>query len=111
MPAIDFRELRALVSMQEVLNLLGFVPLSSSGVQVRGRCPLHSTSEGGNSRSFSAHLTGNKYQCFKCGAAGNHLDLWAKATKQTVYAAALDLCERLGRDIPWLSTATEKRNP
>ena len=111
MPAINFGELRASVSMQEVLNLLGFVPLSRFGDQVRGRCPLHSSSSNGKSRYFSAHLTGNKFQCFKCGAAGNHLDLWAKATKQTVYTAALDLCQRLGREIPCLSTATEKRNP
>ena len=111
MPGINFRELRASLSMQEVMGLLGFVPLSRFGDQVRGRCPLHSSSSNDKSCSFSAHLAGNKFRCFKCGAAGNHLDLWAKATKQTVYAAALDLCQRLGREIPWLSTATEKRNP
>jgi hypothetical protein len=48
---------------------------------------------------------------FKRGAAGNHLDLWAKATKQSICEAALDLCARLGKETPRLSVATEKRNP
>src|SRR4249920_1311738 len=41
MPAIDFRQLRALVSMKEVLELLGFVPLSRAANQLRGAWPLH----------------------------------------------------------------------
>lgn len=111
MPGIDFRQLRANVSMAEVLELLGFVILERSGDQVRGQCPLHGASLAGKHRSFSAHLGRNMFRCFKCGASGNHLDLWAKATKQSPYDAALDLCFRLNKKTPWLSSETEKRNP
>ena len=111
MPGIDFRQLRASVTMAEVLELLGFAVVSRMGDQVRGACPLHGSSNAGKHRSFSAHLGRNTFQCFKCGASGNHLDLWIKATKQPVYEAALDLCARLRKDTPWLTPDTEKRNP
>ena len=111
MPGIDFRQLRANVTMAEVLDLLGFAVESRRGDQVRGACPLHASSEQGKQRSFSAHLGRHTFQCFKCGASGNHLDLWAKAKKQSIYEAALDLCARLNKVTPWLSSETEKRNP
>ena len=97
--------------MADVLELLGFAVLTRTGDQVRGVCPLHTPSEQGKHRSFSAHLGRHTFQCFKCGAKGNHLDLWAKANKQSVYEAALDLCVRLNKETPWLPNGKEKRNP
>lgn len=111
MAGIDFRQVRALVTMEEVLTLLAIVPLSRSGPQLRGRCPLHPASRTDKSRTFSANLAQHSFQCFKCGAAGNHLDLWALATQQQVYNAALDLCNKLHREVPRLVQGTEKRNP
>ena len=102
MPAIDFSQLRAVIPMAEVLQLLGFEAVRSDGNQVRGRCPLHGSED--DNRVFSANLAKQAFRCFKCGAAGNHLDLWAKATNKPLYEAALDLCGRLNRDIPWLQT-------
>jgi hypothetical protein len=52
MPSIDFRQLRANVSMAEVLNLLRSVVVKRTGDQVRGECPLHEPSESGNHRSI-----------------------------------------------------------
>jgi DNA primase len=101
MSAIDFREVRALVSMTEVLALLDYRPRSRFGQQLRGPCPLHGSAP--SSRVFSVHLGKNAFRCFKCGATGNHLDLWAQATQQPLYQAALDLCQRLGRQVPWLN--------
>jgi DNA primase len=109
MPGIDFPELRKLVSMAEVLRLLGFEPHERSGVQLRGACPLHESSAG--SRVFSVNLAKNTFQCFKCGAGGNHLDLWARVIRKPLYEAALDLCHRLHRNVPYLPGGTEKRNP
>lgn len=100
---IDYRQLRALVSIREVLELLGFQATLSRGDQVRGPCPLHGSTST-KSRVFSVHLTKNAFRCFKCQAAGNHLDLWAAATRQPLYPAALDLCHRLRRPVPWLRT-------
>lgn len=108
MPGIDYRQLRSQVCMREVLALIGFVAEKSTGAQVRGRCPLH-PSDSVKSRVFSAQLRKNMFRCFKCHACGNHLDLWAAVTRQPFHEAALDLCRRLGRPVPWI--ATEKRNP
>jgi DNA primase len=101
MPGVDFQVMRSSIPMARVLDLLGFVPHESFGEQVRGPCPVHrSTSQ--KSRSFSAHLGKNTFHCFKCGSAGNQLDLWAAVTHQPLYEAAIDLCSRLHQDIPWI---------
>jgi DNA primase len=111
MPGIDFRQLRANITMAEVLELLGFVVRERTGDQVRGECPLHEPSARGKHRSFSANLRRQLFQCFKCGAAGNPLDLWARTSKKSVYEAALDVCARLHKEVPRLSRTTAKRNP
>jgi hypothetical protein len=99
MPSIDFSELRASIAMSSVLDLLGFVPTERSGDQLRGPCPLHG-SMSPDSRSFSVNPRKNSFRCFKCGAAGNQLELWATAQKLPIYEAALDLCQRLGLAVP-----------
>jgi DNA primase len=102
MPGLDFREARARLRLAAVLDLLDFVPCSRCGNQLRGPCPVHG-SHAPTSRSFAAHLGKNVWHCFRCGAGGNALDLWATVTRQELHAAVLDLCQRLGRDVPWLS--------
>ena len=101
MPGIDFRAVRSIVSMAEVLKLVGFVPSQSCGEQWRGPCPIH-RSEHPRSRTFSVHLARNAYQCFHCGSSGNQLDLWAALTQTDLHAATIDLCERLHLEIPWI---------
>ena len=102
MPSIDFAELRAQVTMGQVLELLCYEPHTKSGGQVRGPCPIHgSTSK--TSRIFSANLQRNVFQCFKCEAQGNQLDLWAQVHDLSLYDAALDLCSKLNIDPPTLS--------
>ena len=101
MPGIDFRAVRQLVSMSDVLQLIGFQPRTRAGPQCRGPCPVH-RSRSATSRSLEVHLQRQVYHCFVCGSAGNHLDLYAAATRQRLYDAAVDLCVRLGRDVPWL---------
>jgi DNA primase len=104
MPAIDFRQLRTEITMAEVLDLLGFVTVERRGDEVRGRCPFHEPSPRGKGRSFSANLRRHLFHCFKCGAAGNVLDLWARASQQPVHAAAIDLCARLHKEVPYLES-------
>jgi putative transposase len=98
-PAIDFTAVRAAVTLGTVLGLLGFQALSTHGAQQRGPCPLHGSTSG-TSRCFSANLSDHIFHCFKCGRSGNALDLWALATGQTPYDAALDLCQRLNIPLP-----------
>lgn len=108
MASIDFSILRREIGILAVLNLLGFVPLQRRGSQVRGPCPVHEP-RSARSRSFSAHLERNAYHCFRCGSHGNQLDLWAAATRQPLYQAAIDLCETLHQPIPRLSRRSPAR--
>jgi len=100
-PAIDFTAVRAAVAMADVLGLLGFQPLTTHGAQQRGPCPLHGSTSG-TSRCFSVNLGDQIFHCFKCGRSGNALDLWTQAMRQTPYAAAIDLCQRLNIRLPLL---------
>jgi len=116
MAGIDFRTLRDEVSIYTVLKLLGFVPVpghAGGDGQVRGPCPIHAPKREG-SRSFSANLKRNAYRCFHCASSGNQLDLWAAATGQPLYQAAIELCAKLNRPVPWLprrSTDRKKSAP
>ena len=103
MPGIDFDRVRTEITMEQVLDLLGFHPSRRSGAQWYGVCPLHeSVSESGHRRSFSVNVAMGRYYCHGCRSHGNPLELWAAATKQPLHRAAMDLCRRLGRDIPWM---------
>jgi putative transposase len=106
-PAIDFAAVRAALSMAAVLQLLG-CQLHARGTQHRGPCPLHGSTSG-TSRCFSAHLDQGIFHCFKCGRSGNALDLYAQATQQTPYDAAIDLCDRLNLPLPTLTPSTRNR--
>jgi DNA primase len=117
MPSIDFAALRSTISLAQVLASLNFNPVGRSGDELRGPCTVHESSSP-TSRSFSADLRKNTWNCFRCGAGGNQLDLWAATQKLPIYAAALDLCERLaiplpqfGRSTSSANTRSEKRSP
>jgi DNA primase len=101
MSGIHFAEVRARIPLADVLDLIGFVPRETFGDQVRGPCPVH-RSLSPRGRSFSANLKRHMYQCFKCGSAGNQLDLYAAVTGLSIFEAALALCERLHQDVPWV---------
>src|SRR5271166_5742625 len=105
MPGIHFAEARARIALADVLDLLGFVPCESSGDQVRGPCPVHH-SISPSSRSFSANLKRHIYRCFRCGSCGNQLDLYASATRLSLFEATVALCEQLHRDVPWMLNGT-----
>jgi DNA primase len=101
MPAIDYRRARAELRLADVLTLIGYEARSRQGPQLRGPCPLHG-SRSATSRAFAAHLGRNLYHCFRCGAGGNALDLWAALSRLPLHAAVLDLCQRLQQPVPWL---------
>jgi len=101
MPGVDFNVLRSEITMEEVLNQLGFQPTSRSGCQLRGPCPVHGSTSP-NSRTFSVNLGTGRYFCHKCHSRGNQLELWAAVHKLPLYEAAVDLCRVLARDVPWI---------
>jgi DNA primase len=103
MPGVDFNRVRTEITMEQVLSLLGFQPSRRSGAQWYGSCPLHEPlSEHHVRRSFSVNVAIGRYSCHRCHSHGNQLELWAAATKLPLYKAAVDLCRRLGRDVPWI---------
>ena len=108
MPAIDLARVRSLVSLEQVLTLLGFVPSHRRGHRLRGPCPVHH-SKNPCSRVFWADLETHRYGCFVCHSAGRQIDLWAAVHCLPVHAAAQDLCRRLGIPIPWLRPSRSSR--
>jgi DNA primase len=101
MPGVDFNKLRREITMEEVLNLVGFEPSHRSGDQWYGRCPLHESRSERN-RPFSANVAIARYHCHKCHSKGNQIDLWAAFTRLSLHPAAIDLCRELGREVPWI---------
>ena len=101
MPGVDFDRVRTEITMEQVMDLLGFRPSNRSGVQWYGRCPLPEC-RSGHRRSLSVNVAINRYFCHRCHSHGNQLELWAAATQQPLHQAAIDLCHRLGRESPWI---------
>jgi DNA primase len=110
MPGIDLRQVRREITIQQVLDLLGFVPAARCGPRVRGPCPIHSHSRP-QSRVFSVHLGCHRYHCFRCHSAGTQLDLWSAVHHLSIFAAAGDLCRRLGIPIPYLPSTSIRHHP
>src|SRR4051794_6484162 len=107
MASIDFDAVRRLMSMRDVLGLIGWKPRTERGDQLRGPCPLHGATSP-DSCSFSVDLAKGRFQCFQCKAHGNQLDLYASMTRQRIHPAARELCRRLGRRVPYKPRARKR---
>jgi DNA primase len=101
-PGVDFRLLRERIMMREVLRLLQFEPTVQRGDQWRGPCPVHGSSNP-RSRSFSANVRLGRYHCFACGSRGHALELWSAVHGMSLHAAAIELCDLLGLEPPWVT--------
>lgn len=109
---IDFQHLRRQVTIQGVLERLGYwQSMKGAGPQRRGPCPLHDRPDQ-RYRSFAVNTSKNVYCCFHpdCNARGNVLDLWAAAHQLPLYDAAMSLAEAFNLD-PYDNPGSEKRNP
>ena len=101
MPGVDFNLLRREITMEQVLDQLGFQPVGRTDQQLHGPCPIHGSSPA-RSRPFSVNLAKERYCCHKCHSYGNQIELWAAVKDLPLYDAAVDLCHALGRKVPWL---------
>lgn len=108
MPGIDFDAVRRAITIEQVLEQIGFEPSSRSGDQWRGPCPVHRSSSP-HSRSFSVNVKSGRYYCHKCHSQGNQLELWAAIRQLPIYEAALDLCQSLGQEIPFIQRGPAER--
>jgi transposase len=108
--AIDFTHVKQQLPIARVLDHLGLsARLKGTGTQRRCPCPIHRGDA--RSRTFSANLNENVYQCFdaSCGSKGDVIDLWAAVRGLSLRAAALDLVHTFGLE-PSAPTGTGKRN-
>jgi len=101
MPGIDFNRLRYEITMEQVLDLLGFECTRRRADQWYGYCPLHE-SKAKHHGVFSANLAMGAYYCHKCHSCGDQFTLWAEATKTPIRPATINLCRELRRDVPWI---------
>lgn len=101
MPGLNYKQIRDEVPIELVLDLLNWEPKKTFGNQLRGWCPVHSAA-GSPSDAFSVNVDRDCFQCFKCHAEGNQLDLWAKANRMKLYPATLKLLQELGYNPPWV---------
>ncbi len=97
MPGIDFGQLRARVSLRDVLTLLDFRPVRCGGNRLRGPCPMGC---GPSERAFVAYLETHRYYCFSCRRSGNPLDLWAAVRGLSIHEAAQDPRHQLRIEVP-----------
>jgi DNA primase len=101
MASIDYAAVRQRIAVPRVLDLIEYRPTVIRGDQWRGPCPIaEHASTRDRDRCFSVNLSRNVFRCFRCGRSGNQLDLWAAITQQPLYPATVDLCQRLGVEIP-----------
>ena len=101
MPGVDFNRLRHEITMEQVLDLLGFECTRRRGDQWYGYCPVHQ-SEPKHRMAFSVNVTMGCYYCHKCGSRGDQFKLWAEATQTSIRQATINLCRRLRQDVPWI---------
>jgi len=99
MPLVDFRLVRELISMEEVLCLIEYPSWVGRWPQFKGRCPLRCSNR---KHCCSINLEKRIWNCHRCKQGGNHLDLYARVKGLPIHAAAIELCNRTGRSVPWL---------
>ena len=87
--------------MPEVLRAIDWKPVSRNGPEMEGSCPIHSSSDKGDS-TFLVILMTSTFECSEPGCGrGNQLELFAAVTGVSLYDAAIKLCEKTGTQIPW----------
>lgn len=87
---VDFKAVKAVVSMQAVLDRYGINWLRKSKDELRGRCPIH---QGEGTDTFHVSLSKNAFHCFSCKKRGNVLDFVAAMEGCGVRDAAVKLAE------------------
>jgi DNA primase len=87
---VDFKAVKAAVSMEMVLDRYKVNWLRKKDSELRGRCPIH---QGEGSEAFHVSITKNAFHCFSCKARGNVLDFVAAMEKCSVRDAGLKLQE------------------
>jgi DNA primase len=86
-PFVDFRAVRAALTMERVLEHYGLIhQFKRSGDSLSGPCPIH---KGENPTQFRISIKKNVWNCFsECKNGGNVLDFIARMENVSIHAAA-----------------------
>jgi DNA primase len=101
---VDFREVKAQVSIEQVLEHYGLLAkFTRKGDRLSGPCPIH---QGSNAKQFSASVSKGAWKCFSghCGKSGNVIDLVAALEEVPFREAAKKLQQ-------WFEIKPEKEKP
>lgn len=87
---VDFKGIKAGVSMDALFGRYQINWLRKSGDELRGRCPIH---KGEGESTFHVSTVKNVFHCFSCKARGNVLDFVAAMEQCSLRDAALKIKE------------------
>ena len=92
-PFVDFRAIRAQVTMEQVLDHYGVLDtFKRNGNRLSGPCPIHG---GSNPTQFRVDTDKNLWNCFsECKNGGNVLDFIARKEDVSIHAAAIKAVQR-----------------
>ncbi|MBI5767647.1 MAG: toprim domain-containing protein [Verrucomicrobia bacterium] len=107
---VDFRAVKAAVTMEQVLNHYGLSDRFKRGRDsLSGPCPIH---QGTNPTQFRVCISKNCWNCFsECKCGGNVLDFVAKMENVEPMEAANRLVEWFGLDRAQLNVAYDQNRP
>ena len=101
---LDFKEIKAAVTAQQVIDLLG-LKLTQKDDSFRGTCPICKS----GSREFVITGTRALFHCFKCKKGGDYLKLVSEAKGIGVKEAAAEIAKACGVEKKPTPAPTEKK--
>lgn len=109
-PFVDFRAVRARLSMEQVLAHYGVLDtFKRSGTRLSGPCPIHG---GSNPSQFRVDTEKNLWNCFsECKHGGNTLDFIARKEDISVHDAALKACAWFSIPVAEVTDDSEDAKP
>jgi DNA primase len=105
MPLINLIRVKEMVSFGAVLELLHWRHVRTEAGWQRGGCPIH---QRGREHGDAFAVREGGWHCHSCGRHGDQLALWAEANGLDLFPAVLDLCKKLGVEVPYIPRAGRK---
>ena len=104
---VDFKAVKAAITMEQVLQHYGLVEKFKRGTDsLNGPCPIH---KGSNPTQFRVSLSKNIWNCFsECKHGGNVLDFIAEMEKVSIHAAAVKAIEWFNLDPEAMAASDNK---
>jgi DNA primase len=101
---VDFKAVKATVSIHMVLDHYGINWLRKETGDLVGKCPIH---QGDGKRAFRVNVKKNIFNCFSCNARGNVIDFVAAMEQCSIREAAVKLKDWFSLSMP----TTEGHHP